>query len=75
MYVKRMYPFSSPGDLGENVFVEGIEYLTTTEEVGKRFYQVGEKVVVEITGPIEPRANLCKLPYINNDMLPPKRSN
>lgn len=60
---------SSAGDLGENVFVEGIEYWT--EEVGER-YQPGEKVFVDITGPVEICANLCKLPYINNDMLAPK---
>jgi MOSC domain-containing protein YiiM len=29
-------------------------------------------VVVEITEPIEPCANLCKLPYINDDSLSPK---
>jgi MOSC domain-containing protein YiiM len=69
MYVKRMYPFSSPGDLGENILVDGVEYWTI--KVGAR-YQLGEKVVLEITEPIEPCANLCKLPYINNDTLAPK---
>ena len=72
----------SEGDLGENIYVDGIDY--TFFEVGKRYkFQtkegdsktVGGKedgVIVEITERIEPCGNLCKLPYINNESIPPK---
>lgn len=68
-YVKTLYPSSSAGDLGENILVDGVEYWSM--QVGER-YQLGGNVVVEITEPIEPCANLCKLPYINEDTLVPK---
>jgi MOSC domain-containing protein YiiM len=74
------------GDLGENVYIDGIDY--TFFEVGKRykFYtddRTNDKagaiqdsldgVVVEITERIEPCGNLCRLPYINDESLEPKQ--
>eukprot|EP00956_Cyclotella_meneghiniana_P028139 scaffold64935_cov31-Cyclotella_meneghiniana.AAC.1 len=68
------------GDLGENIYVDGIDY--TFFEVGRRYkFQTKinngnakeeEGVVVEITERIEPCGNLCKLPYINRESLAPK---
>ncbi len=60
------------GDLGENILVDGVDYS---------FFRIGERysfssnavstneVIVEITEPMEPCANLCKLPYINDPSL------
>lgn len=72
------------GDLGENVYIDGIDY--TFFQIGKRYkFQTksakcergvdakGEEgVIVEITERIEPCGNLCKLPYINSESIPPK---
>jgi MOSC domain-containing protein YiiM len=65
------------GDLGENVYVDGIDY--TFFEIGKRYSfqtkgsaEKDEGTVVEITERIEPCGNLCKLPYINDENIPPK---
>lgn len=65
------------GDLGENIYVDGIDY--TFFEIGKRYkFQTrggGDKdegPIVEITERIEPCGNLCKLPYINDENIPPK---
>ncbi len=65
------------GDLGENIYVDGIDY--TFFQLGKRYVfkskGVSEKedgVTVEITERIEPCGNLCRLPYINDEKLPPK---
>lgn len=68
----------SDGDLGENIYVDGIDY--TFFELGKRYkFQTKSKgsdekdvgVIVEITERIEPCGNLCKLPYINDESIPP----
>ena len=82
------------GDLGENVYIDGIDY--TYFEIGKRYlFQDGSKkkesssntnantnmdmdmdvegVMIEITERIEPCGNLCKLPYINDESLEPKK--
>jgi Uncharacterized protein conserved in bacteria len=74
------------GDLGENIYVDGIDY--TFFQVGKRYrfhsqkdtkettndgvLQEEEGVVVEITERIEPCGNLCRLPYINDESLVPR---
>jgi MOSC domain-containing protein YiiM len=75
------------GDLGENVYIDGIDY--TYFEIGKRYqFQDGSKkkesnsnmdmdvdvegVMIEITERIEPCGNLCKLPYINDESLEPR---
>lgn len=34
---------------------------------------MAEEVIVEITEPMEPCSNLCKLPYINDPSLPSSR--
>lgn len=63
------------GDLGENVLVEGVDHRYF--EIGRSYRftsRTGEEkvtagpgdVIVEITEPMEPCANLCKLPYIND---------
>ena len=68
------------GDLGENIYVDGIPY--TFFQVGQRYqFRSGDDdnskeedssgVVVEITERIEPCGNLCKLPFINDESLPP----
>ncbi len=74
----------SEGDLGENIYVDGVDY--TFFEVGKRYKfhtkknnsennsngKEEEGTIVEITERIEPCGNLCKLPYINDESIPPK---
>ncbi|KAL9186263.1 hypothetical protein ACHAXT_005501 [Thalassiosira profunda] len=61
------------GDLGENVLVEGVTF--DFFQIGQRYRLGGdatgemESVVVEITEEMEPCANLCKLPYINDPSL------
>ena len=63
------------GDLGENIYVDGVDY---------KFFEVGKKytfsnpsrkddknsVIVEITERIEPCGNLCKLRFIKDGELP-----
>jgi len=69
------------GDLGENIYVDGVGYAFF--EVGGRYrfaaqgtdggeggLEVGG-VIVEITERIEPCGNLCKLPYINDMRMQP----
>lgn len=58
------------GDLGENIYVDAIDY--TFLEVGKRYkFQTkgssdeDEGVIVEITERIEPCGSLCKLLYLD----------
>ena len=67
------------GDLGENVLIEGVDF--SFFQIGQRYkFSMGsqqsggdktktttmDEVIVEITEPADPCANLCKLPYINN---------
>lgn len=64
-----------PGDLGENILVDGLSFGFF--QLGKRYRfgartDNGEGLIVQITEPIVPCANLCKLPYINDDKLKPK---
>jgi len=80
------YQAVQDGDLGENVYIDDIDY--NFFEIGKRykFYtddrngdNLGtnkdslEGVVIEITERIEPCGNLCRLPYINDESLEPKQ--
>jgi len=64
------------GDLGENLYVDGVEFAFF--EVGKRYRFASMAaedtggVVVEITEKVEPCGNLCKLPYINDMQMQPK---
>mmetsp|Transcript_41024 Transcript_41024/g.72139 ORF Transcript_41024/g.72139 Transcript_41024/m.72139 type:complete len:312 (-) Transcript_41024:210-1145(-) len=61
------------GDLGENVLVEGVDFGFF--QVGERYRFTSQKegtmedVIVEITEAMEPCANLCKLPYINDPSI------
>lgn len=75
------WPKVSEGDLGENIYVDGIEY--TFFDIGKRYkfsssVSGNEKkvqqddVIVEITERIEPCGNLCRLNYINDESLSPQ---
>lgn len=70
------------GDFGENVSIEGVNY--TYFEVGEHYQFTSLEdnrdtnktkkkggVILEITERMEPCANLCKLPYINNPELKP----
>lgn len=66
------------GDLGENVLIEGVDF--SFFQIGQRYrFSMGSQqsggdkktttmddVIVEITEQMDPCANLCKLPYINN---------
>ncbi len=52
----------SPGDLGENITTEGIEY--DDFEIGKR-YRIGS-AVLEITEPCNPCKNLSVLEYVGD---------
>jgi len=78
------YPAVQMGDLGENIYVDGVQFGFF--EVGKRYRFAtiaadaeGENtksqeggVIVEITEKVEPCGNLCKLPYINDMQMQPK---
>mmetsp|Transcript_27372 Transcript_27372/g.41431 ORF Transcript_27372/g.41431 Transcript_27372/m.41431 type:complete len:274 (+) Transcript_27372:259-1080(+) len=69
-YVQSLYPTSKGGDLGENLLLKGFEYHSI--QVGTRL-KIGKRgVLLEITEPMEPCANLCTLPYINNAGIEPK---
>ena len=66
------------GDLGENVLVDGVDfdffqvgrsYRFSTQKKGGESEGAVEDVIVEITEPMEPCANLCKLPYINDPTI------
>jgi MOSC domain-containing protein YiiM len=59
------------GDLGENVLLEGVAFHDV--KVGQQ-YQFGcsNGVIIQVTEPMIPCANLCKLPYINDEKLAPK---
>eukprot|EP00543_Licmophora_paradoxa_P018242 CAMPEP_0202460936 /NCGR_PEP_ID=MMETSP1360-20130828/46689_1 /ASSEMBLY_ACC=CAM_ASM_000848 /TAXON_ID=515479 /ORGANISM="Licmophora paradoxa, Strain CCMP2313" /LENGTH=150 /DNA_ID=CAMNT_0049082799 /DNA_START=106 /DNA_END=558 /DNA_ORIENTATION=+ len=65
-FVRTLYSNSQDGDLGENILIDGIH--SRAIKVGER-YRFGEIAVVQITEPIEPCANLCKLPYINDPTI------
>jgi len=71
------------GDLGENIYIAGttFEYF----KIGERYEFISAEsdddttrtsspnnVILEITEHMTPCANLCKLPYINQDSLEPK---
>jgi MOSC domain-containing protein YiiM len=67
------------GDLGENVLVAGIDYRFFVPGNVYRFTPSTEEnkdkegcVIVEITEPMDPCANLCKLPYVNDPDKTPK---
>lgn len=67
------------GDLGENVLVAGIDYRFFVPGNLYRFTPSMEDnedkegcVIVEITGPMDHCANLCKLPNINDPGKTPK---
>ena len=49
------------GDLGENLFVDGMRYDVFA--IGRRFL-FGKTAILEITEPIAPCAYLCTLPYL-----------
>lgn len=65
----HQYPVED-GDLGENILVDGVTF--DFFEPGRR-YQFGEEngVVAEIVEHMMPCANLCKLPYINDERMEP----
>ena len=56
-----------PGDLGENLLVAGVPYAFFA--VGAR-YEVGG-ATIEISEPVVPCANLCKLGFVNDAALKP----
>jgi MOSC domain-containing protein YiiM len=68
-YLQSLYPESQEGDLGENLYMGGMEFRSFA--VGTRL-QIGSDVLLEITEPMEPCANLCKLPFINDANLEPR---
>ncbi|KAI2492166.1 hypothetical protein MHU86_22393 [Fragilaria crotonensis] len=69
-YLRSMHPAGLDGDLGENLLIDGVVH-SSFRAGGK--VSIGEQVLLEITEPIEPCANLCKLPYINDENLTPKQ--
>ena len=69
-FLRSMHPSAQDGDLGENLYVHGVAH-SSFRPGGK--VSIGEQVLLEITEPIEPCANLCKLPYINSQNLTPKQ--
>lgn len=79
-YIKAyQYPVCD-GDLGENILAQGLHYRFF--QVGARYSFGGNNssqhggnadvVVLEITEPMIACANLCKLPYINDEQKTPK---
>ena len=52
-----------PGDLGENITTQGIEYNNFV--IGKKF-QLGKKVVIQISQVCNPCSNLSSLHYIGD---------
>jgi MOSC domain-containing protein YiiM len=73
------------GDLGENVLVKGVDFSFFKVGGRYRFSQKSSNngngssstsavesagdVIIEVTEPMEPCANLCKLPFINDQTL------
>ncbi|MHA1992139.1 MAG: MOSC domain-containing protein [Candidatus Hodarchaeales archaeon] len=55
-----------PGDLGENITTKGIEY---EKLVPGSKYQLGDKVVIEITEACNPCSNLSVLPLIGEEKI------
>ncbi|MHA1983932.1 MAG: MOSC domain-containing protein [Candidatus Hodarchaeales archaeon] len=53
-----------PGDLGENITTKGIKY---DKFVPGSKYQLGDKVIIEITDECKPCSNLSALPYIGKE--------
>lgn len=62
-----------PGDLGENIFLNGLRFDDFSP--GVQVVQMGSSppVVLEITEPVTPCANLCKLSYINDETKTPSQ--
>lgn len=60
------------GDLGENILLDGLGF--SFFETGRRYRLKcrDDEVVLEITEPVTPCANLCKLAFINNEAKTPK---
>ncbi len=56
----------APGDLGENLTLEGIAHEALA--IGKRF-RIGDEVEIEIASAAEPCRNLKILPYVGDDKI------
>jgi MOSC domain-containing protein YiiM len=82
MSLRATYPSYqfNDGDLGENIYVDdvtfgffqvGMQYKFESPAADKKDNDGREDdyVVIQITEPIEPCANLCKLSYINDDSI------
>jgi MOSC domain-containing protein YiiM len=82
MEILRAYKYPARnGDLGENILVSGVTF--SFFEIGQTYRfcnsendspddDDGSTVIVEITEPCIACANLCKLPYINDEKKVPK---
>jgi MOSC domain-containing protein YiiM len=70
------------GDLGENILIDGINFrffrvgerykftsVRKKENIPSNDDTLADEAIIEITEPMEPCANLCKLPYINDPSL------
>lgn len=70
------------GDLGENLYVTGVSFdffrvgARYRIDIGAADLETNDQndpgVILEITEKMDPCANLCKLPYINQESLEPK---
>ena len=69
-FVRTHYPSAQDGDLGENLYVDGVAHASFWAGAT---VTIGDNVRLQITEPIEPCANLCKLPYINDAKQSPKQ--
>ena len=73
------YSTVKAGDLGENLFVDNLLYSDFKVGMKVEIFDQDtnnaedETVVLEITEPIVPCANLCKLSFINNPSTDPKQ--
>lgn len=71
-----------PGDLGENVLIDGLDFdalvvgqsyrFVSTKKTNNGISTTDSGVVIQITEPVVPCASLCKLPCINRDDKTPK---
>ncbi len=73
MELLRSYGYpATDGDLGENILLDKVCYSFFEPGMQYRLKCSENEVVLEITEPVIPCVNLCKLPYINNDSKTPK---
>lgn len=73
MELLRSYQYPvMDGDLGENILLDGIRFSFFEPGKQYRLKCSADEVILEVTEPVTPCANLCKLPFINDETKTPK---